>query len=136
MVLNGTSLVIFVDGVQVGCLQENQISINVDLPDATCKDSGGYANHIKGLKDWQVSGSGLYDPDNSDFTADDIVDKILNGTSVVVAFTTNETGSIVYKGSADFQNLSISAPMEAASGFDFSLKGNGPLLVSVAPQIT
>lgn len=133
-VLNGTKLLIFVDGTQVGSLMDNSITINTDLPDATSKDSGGWAEHITGLKDWSGSGSQLYDPLNADTTADDIIAKIIAGTQVVIVFGTNVTGDTYYYGNAHFQNLSINAPMEAAANADFSFVGTGPLASGVTPS--
>ena len=46
---NGTLLNVYLDNVMIGCATSSELSVNVDLADATCKDDGGWADHIAGL---------------------------------------------------------------------------------------
>jgi len=135
-IINGTNLLVFVDGTAVASSQDCQITLNNDLPDATTKDSEGWSEHIVGLKDWSGSCSGLYDPANANTTIEDIMETIINGTEVEIRFGVAANGSVFYRGNAHFSSAGITAPMEAASSYDISFTGNGPLEAGIYPPTT
>lgn len=132
-VINGTKLILFVDGTAVGSLRDNSITISDALIGATTKDSNGWDESISGLKSFNGTGSGLYDPLNSNVTADDIVAKIIAGTKCEVAFGTGDNSDIAYYGDIYFENLSLAAPMEDAASYDFSFKGTAALTKGTFP---
>lgn len=123
---NGTLLNVYIDNTIIGCATSSELSINVDLADATCKDDGGWADHIAGLRDWSVSTDGLVKFDGNN-NVEDLYD-LLSGRSVVtLKFTTNVTGDLVFSGQASVASLSVSAEMEAAVTYSVEFTGKGPL---------
>jgi predicted secreted protein len=123
---NGTLLNVYIDNVIIGCATSSELSVNVDLADATCKDDGGWADHIHGLRDWSVSTDGLvaYDGTNN---IGDLYTLLSGRTSVTLKFTTNVTGDLVFSGTASVASISVSAEMEAAVTYSVEFTGKGAL---------
>ena len=129
---NGTLLNVYIDDTIIGCATSSELSVNVDLADATCKDDGGWADHIQGLRDWSVSTDGLVAFDGTN-NIDDLY-KLLSGrTSVTLKFTTNVTGDLVFSGSASVASISVSAEMEAAVTYSVEFTGKGVLTKGTVP---
>ena len=129
---NGTLLNVYTDDTIIGCATSSELSINVDLADATCKDDGGWADHIAGLRDWSVSTDGLVAYDGTNNIAD--LYTVLSGrTSVTLKFTTNVTGDLVFSGSASVASISVSAEMAAAVTYSVEFTGKGVLTKGTVP---
>ena len=133
---NGTLLNVYLGNVMIGCATSSELSVNVDLADATCKDDGGWADHIAGLRDWSVSTDGLVAFDDTNNIGD--IYTLLSGRTVVaLKFTTNITGDLVFYGNASVASISVSAEMEAAVTYSVEFTGKGPLLkATVVPAST
>jgi predicted secreted protein len=129
---NGTLLNVYIDDVIIGCATSSELSVNVDLADATCKDDGGWADHIQGLRDWSVSTDGLvaYDGTNN---IGDLYTLLSGRTSVTLKFTTNVTGDLVFSGTASVASISVSAEMEAAVTYSVEFTGKGVLTKGTVP---
>lgn len=133
---NGTLLNVYLNNVIIGCATSSELSVNVDLADATCKDDGGWANHIHGLRDWSVSTDGLvaYDGTNN---IGDLYTLLSGRTSVTLKFTTNVTGDLVFSGTASVASISVSAEMESAVTYSVEFTGKGALTkATVVPAST
>jgi predicted secreted protein len=130
---NGTLLNVYIDDTIIGCATSSELSVNVDLADATCKDDGGWADHIHGLRDWSVSTDGLVAFDGTNNIGD--LYTLLSGrTSVSLKFTTDVTGDLVFSGTASVASISVSAEMEAAVTYSVEFTGKGALTKgTVAP---
>lgn len=133
---NGTLLNVYLDNIIIGCATSSELSVNVDLADATCKDDGGWADHIHGLRDWSVSTDGLVAFDGTNNIGD--LYTLLSGrTSVTLKFTTNVTGDLVFSGTASVASISVSAEMEAAVTYSVEFTGKGALTkATVVPAST
>jgi len=133
---NGTLLNVYFGNVLIGCATSSELSVNVDLADATCKDDGGWADHIAGLRDWSISTDGLAQFDDVNNVGD--LYTMLSGRSIVaLKFTTNITGDLVFYGNASVASISISAEMESAVTYSVEFTGKGPLLkATVVPAST
>ena len=135
-VFNGTSLVVLVGTKVVGHATSCSLSLSADLPDSTTKQSGGWADHITGLRSWTLSTDGLAtvepNPDASYYTTGDLMSAISNRTLVTVKFTTVSgttpvTGDLIWSGSAYIESMDISADMEAPVTYSVSFTGVGVL---------
>ena len=58
-VFNGTSLILKIEGTALGHTTSCSMTFNVDLPEATSKDSSGYQELITGVKSGEISFDGL-----------------------------------------------------------------------------
>jgi len=130
-VLNGTLYLVSVDGNVIGATKTASLSIGVDLPDATTKDSGGWAEHISGLRSWEGSFDGLYDPSET-YTPKEITDLITARTGFTFLFQHSgaTAGTMSFTGSASVSSFELGAEMEASMTFSASFTGNGALTIT------
>ena len=124
--INGDDMLIYADGVAVGHSIDASMSVSMDNPDSTTKDSSRWAEHIHGDRSWEVSGSGLVVPASS-MNATEVVDFILNASDVHIRYSTGTAGDIEWRGQVSVSSCSVSAPHNSAMGFDFTFTGTGAL---------
>jgi len=122
--INGDDLLVYADGVLVGHSIDATISFTQDTPDATTKDSAQWNDHIKGNRGYELSGSGLLAFDSA-MNGVEMIDFILNATTVTFRFSNGVATDIEYRGSVSVTAASISAPQNAPAGYDFSWLGKG-----------
>jgi predicted secreted protein len=132
--INGTELLIYVDNVAVGGTRTCTFSTNQDLPDATTKDSGGWAEHIKGLRDWSISFDGLYDP-TLNYGYKELYELISDRTQVVTMKLQFNAGlgnaAVVVAGSVSLDSLELTADMEDVIAWSGNAVGNGAPTVTI-----
>ena len=126
--VNGTNLVVVVNGVCVAGGTSCTLNVNQNLYDTTTKDSAGYSEHGKGLRDWSIDFDGLYDPSGV-YSAEELIDSILCRTALTVEFATEGAGNGGQKwsGSASLENVSLAAGLEEAATLSGTFKGTGVL---------
>lgn len=126
--VNGTNLVVIANGVCVAGCTSCTLNINQNLPDATSKDSSGWAEHIRGLRDWSIDFDALYDP-NGVYSAEELIDTIIGRLPVTIEFATEGVGNggLKWSGVASLENATLTAPMEETVTISGSFKGNGAL---------
>jgi predicted secreted protein len=125
--VNGTSILLYIETAPgtwtpiAGSTSAN-ISIDADLPDATTKDSGGWAESIHGLRSLSVDVDGLHD-DAGTLTDDDLAQLVIDRTPVMWRMM-GTSGTIFYQGEGKIGSYSKSADMEQPVGFTVSITGN------------
>lgn len=122
--INATDLLVYVGAVPIAHSTSATINIEQDLPDATTKDSGGWADHINGLKSWSVDFDGLVDYSAS-YGVEELFDNLRNKNNVTVIWSTG-AGSY-WQGSASIATLSMTADMEAPISYSGTFTGKGQL---------
>lgn len=110
------------------------LKVDVDLPDVTTKESGGWARHLDGggLRNWSIDFSGVFDETDAGVTSMtpvEILAAIIARTADAEcafkpAATTTGTG---WKGNATFKSMTITGDMETGVQYSGSLVGNAPL---------
>jgi len=133
-VFNGTSLVVLVGTEVIAHATSCSLSVSADLPDATTKQSGGWAEEIAGLRSWSLTTDGLatVEPTGTDYVVGDIFSALNGRTSVTVKFTTANgstpiVGDLIWSGSAFVESLDITADMESPVTYSASFTGTGVL---------
>jgi predicted secreted protein len=133
-VFNGTSLVVLVGTEVIAHATSCSLSVSADLPDATTKQSGGWAQEIAGLRSWTLTTDGLatVEPTGTDYVVGDIFSALNGRTSVTVKFTTANgstpiVGDLIWSGSAFVESLDITADMESPVTYSASFTGTGQL---------
>lgn len=133
-VFNGTSLVVLVGTEVVAHATSCTLSVSADLPDATTKQSGGWAEEIAGLRSWSITTDGLatVEPTGTNFVVGDLFSALNGRTSVTVKFTTANgstpiVGDLIWSGSAFVESLDITADMESPVTYSASFTGTGVL---------
>ena len=124
--INGTDLLVYVGATPIAHSTSCTLNIEQDLPDATTKSSGGWADHINGLKSWSIDFDGLVDYSAS-YGVEELFDNLKNGNNVTVKISTTTTGDSYFTGSASCANLSMTGDMEAPMSFTGAFTGKGTL---------
>lgn len=131
-VFNGTSLVVKIGGVAVAHSTSCALSVSTDLPDATTKDSGGWAAQIQGLRSWSVSTDGLavIESAAAGINVEDLFSSIASRTDVTLTFSTFVSGDKIWTGSAAVESLDFTGDMESPATYSASFTGTGPLVMT------
>ena len=138
-VFNGTSLVVLVNNEVIAYSTSCSLSIAIDAPDASTKESGGWADEIGGQRSWSLTTDGLatVSPTTTIATYVSLPELsvlALNRTAVTVMFTTVTAGGATpivddakWSGSAFIESLDMTADMENPVTYSVSFKGTGVL---------
>lgn len=142
-VFNGTSLVVLIGTEVIGFATSCSLSMAIDAPDASTKQSQGWAQEIGGQKSWSLTTDGLATvapgPLASFVNTTELANLAFARTAVTVKFTTvnNETvpgvtpvtGDTHYTGLAFIESVDITADMENPVTYSVSFKGTGELTI-------
>lgn len=130
---NGTDLRVYLDDELIGNATEGSLSLELDLPDASDKDSLGWAEHIQGQKSWSMSCTAFlnWQPTGTNKGFEDIATALIGRSGVTVKFSVatgvTQAGAVEYEGSASIASCSLTAPLEDVSSYDVEFTGNGVL---------
>ena len=123
---NATDLVLKINGTTIAHSTSATLNINQSLADATSKDSAGWSENIRALRDWSIDCEGLTDYSAS-FGADELADLIISRASATAEFGTGASGETKYSGTVNLASLTQDAPLEDVASFSGSLTGTGAL---------
>ena len=143
-VFNGTSLVVLINNEVIAYSTSCSLSIAIDAPDASTKESLGWADEIGGQRSWSLTTDGLATvvPGTvaTYVTTAELNALAIARTAVQVKFTTvdNSTvggvtpvsGDVIYSGSAFIESVDMTADMENPVTYSVSFKGTGPLTIA------
>ena len=128
-VFNGTNLILSVEGATVGHTTSCSMSLSMDTPEATTKDSNGFSEYIGGVKGGEISFEGLVAYDDT-ANAIEFADYLLARTQLTCVFGTAETGDAVYTAEGFLSSVEMSAEMEAAVTYSGSITITGAITKS------
>ena len=128
-VFNGTNLILTVEGATVGHTTSCSMSLSMDTPEATTKDSNGFSEYIGGVKGGEISFEGLVAYDDT-ANAIEFADYLLARTQLTCVFGTAETGDAVYTAEGFLSSVEMSAEMEAAVTYSGSITITGAITKS------
>jgi len=143
-VFNGTSLVVLIGTEVIGFATSCSLSLAIDAPDASTKQSLGWADEIGGQRSWSLTTDGLATvvPGTvaTYVTTAELNALAIARTPVVVKFTTVDnstvggvtpvTGDVIYSGSAFIESVDMTADMENPVTYSVSFKGTGALTIA------
>ena len=143
-VFNGTSLVVLIGTEVIGFATSCSLSLAIDAPDASTKQSLGWADEIGGQRSWSLTTDGLATvvPGTvaTYVTTAELNALAIARTAVTVKFTTvdNSTvggvtpvsGDVIYSGSAFIESVDMTADMENPVTYSVSFKGTGVLAIA------
>jgi len=143
-IFNGTSLVVLIGTEVIGYATSCSLSLAVDTPDSSTKQSLGWAEHIGGQKSWSLTTDGLATvvPGTvaTYVTTAELNALAIARTAVTVKFTTvdNSTvggitpvsGDVIYSGSAFIESVDLTADMENPVTYSVSFVGTGVLTIA------
>jgi hypothetical protein len=126
--INGTNLVIKVGGVPIMRATTASLELSVDMPDATTKDSQGWAEFFAGVRSFTLSSDGLVNyATATGVETDELVALLIARSAVAIEFATSTTGDMKLSGNAFVSSISQTADMESPSGFSVTFQGTGAL---------
>lgn len=131
-VINGTDLIVYVDfdgnGTKeaIALATSHSLSVNMETRDKTNKDSGGWEEHLEGLRSWTLSSDTLVAFDQGK-NLDEVFDLIINRTKVELKLSTEETGDKYFQGSAYCTSDEVEAPTEDNVTMSLEFQGTGKL---------
>jgi predicted secreted protein len=141
-IFNGTNLVVLVGSEVIAHSTSCSLSVSADLPDATTKQSGGWAEEIGGLRSWSLTTDGLatVEPTGTNYVVGDIFSALNSRTAVTVKFTTATgstviVGDLAWSGLAFVESLDITADMESPVTYSASFTGTGVLTQAANPTV-
>ena len=140
-VFNGTSLVVLIGTEVIGYATSCSLSLAIDAPDASTKQSLGWADEIGGQRSWSLTTDGLATvvPGSvaSYISTTELNNLAIARTAVTVKFTTVDnsivggvtpvSGDTIYSGSAFIESVDMTADMENPVTYSVSFKGTGAL---------
>ena len=143
-VFNGTSLVVLIGTEVIGFATSCSLSLAIDAPDASTKQSLGWADEIGGQRSWSLTTDGLATvvPGTvaTYVTTAELNALAIARTAVQVKFTTVDnstvggvtpvTGDVIYSGSAFIESVDMTADMENPVTYSVSFKGTGALTIA------
>jgi predicted secreted protein len=142
-VFNGTSLVVLIGSEVIGFATSCSLSLAVDTPDASTKQSLGWAEEIGGQRSWSLTTDGLATVVPgvvaTYISTTELANIAKDRTAVTVKFTTidNSAGGVTpvvgdtyYSGLAFIESLDITADMENPVTYSVSFKGTGALTIT------
>ncbi len=143
-IFNGTSLVVLIGSEVIGFATSCSLSIAIDTPDASTKQSLGWADEIGGQKSWSLTTDGLATvspgPLASFVNTTELTNFAILRQPVTVKFTTvnNDTspgvtpvvGDTYYSGQAFIESVDMTADMENPVTYSVSFKGTGALTIA------
>jgi hypothetical protein len=108
------------------------INIDIDLPDATTKESAAWAECISGIRQGKLSFGGVWDEAGSAtaLTATEIIAVIIAGNAArKFAFIPAALGVVIpgWKFMGHFENMGITADLEKPCEFSGSVKSTGAI---------
>jgi len=143
-IFNGTSLVVLIGTEVIGYATSCSLSLAIDTPDSSTKQSLGWADEIGGQRSWSLTTDGLATvvPGTvaTYVTTAELNALAIARTAVTVKFTTvdNSTvggitpvsGDVIYSGSAFIESVDMTADMENPVTYSVSFKGTGVLTIA------
>ena len=123
MAKNGTLVLVNADGTAIASTTDATLNIELNTPDASTKDSSGWADHIEGQKSWSVDVEGLATFDYTTGNVYKLVDYIINRDTVAIRFLPDV--GVAYYGDASCTSVSIGAPNEDTATISGTFTGKG-----------
>ena len=140
-VFNGTSLVVLIGSEVIGYATSCSLNLSIDAPDASTKQSLGWADEIGGQRSWSLTTDGLATVAPGALanyiSTGELMTAAAARTAVNVVFTTVDnstvggvtpvTGDLKWSGTAFIESVDMTADMENPVTYSVSFKGTGPL---------
>jgi len=130
--LNGTDLILSVDGVAIAHASSNSFSSEMAMIDVSSKESAGNQENIAGQKSFSIDFEGLTDFGASGYGFDNLFELLNNKTEIDWIFGDDGTAggqeapvAPKLNGKGYISSLSLDAPMEDASTYSGSITVTG-----------
>jgi len=130
-VINASSFLLLKDTTVIGHSKSTSFNINVDLPESTNKDSGGWKEVIPGVKSGTVSCECLTDY-NDTLSFEDLTDMMILKQKAVFYFKDPVNTKLVLRGEGFIQSIDETAEFENATSFNLEINLTGVFSITDA----
>ena len=132
---NGTNLLLkfIADGgtlATIGHSTSATLSLSMDAPEATSKDSNGYQEVIGGLRSGEISFEGLVDYTDSQ-NVPQMATLMENRSKIDWSFGTTTTGDTVFSGEGFITSIETTGEMESAVTYSGTIVTTGSITTAV-----
>lgn len=124
--MNGTDIVLYIDGVAIANSTNNTLSVSMETREATTKDSDGWSEALEGLRSWEMSVE-AFEALDSTKSFEEFFDVINTRIKVSVVLSTKISGDVQYFGAAWLSSVEQTSGVEETVTFSASLTGTAPL---------
>ncbi len=122
--------------VKLGELAEATLTLQMGAMDATSKDSAGWKEALAGLREWGITGSGMYLLETSDPGQLGVYNVLQGQAPVYLQLYETSSGTIapkqIYSGTAIVTAFDVESPLDKPAGFKLTLKGTAALTKAAA----
>lgn len=127
--INGTLIILDVDGNPLAQVIESTLNINRDTPEANDKDNAPWANHLDdtGVMDWDIDVSGNADWVDATGNVAILADILIGRDAVPIIFGPAAVGSTNFTGNASSNGVTLGAPYEGTAPISGTFVGQGAL---------
>lgn len=117
----------------IACATSGSFSGSREVIDATTKDNDGRREILAGGSSWTVSAEGLIEYGlSADVKAPtDLFDIWNNNTRVRIAWTTGQSGDVMYYGNAFITSYEESAGLNEVASYSVTFEGDGALTKAI-----
>jgi len=119
---------------KIGELAEVTLTIAQGAMDATSKDSLGWRENIAGLREWSITGSGMYLLESTDAGQSTLFSEINVNSNVYIQLyeLSTATGNVMWTGNAVPTGFDIGSPLDKPADAKYTFKGTAALTKTVA----
>ena len=128
-VINSTSFLLLKGSTVLGHSKSTNISINLDLPDATNKDSAGWSEVITGVRSGTISCECLTDYSDA-LNFEQIAEMIITKQKAVFYFKQPTNTRLVLRGEGYVSSVDETAEFETATSFNLEINLTGIFTIS------
>tara|TARA_Y100000296_G_scaffold82252_1_gene111087 strand:- start:2586 stop:2996 length:411 start_codon:yes stop_codon:yes gene_type:complete len=128
--LNGTIMLLYVDGTAISSTTSHSLSYEMATRDATTKDSQGYEEVLESTRSWTIDFDGM-EAFNDTYSYEELRSLISQRSQVTLLFSSQVSGDPQWSGAAYLTSVSLEAPLEETATYSGSFKGTGALTATV-----
>jgi len=121
---NGSNLRVYRNGTMIAYERDFTFTIDNNLPDASNKDSGGFAEHIRGQKSATLDFTALVDL-TADYGMPEALNELIDRGEITVSWQLVDSATEFYAGRASYSTISSDASNEDVVLWSGSLTING-----------
>jgi hypothetical protein len=128
-VLNATSFLLLKDEIVIGHSTNTTFNVNLDLPDASTKASGGWSEVIPGVRSGSLDCEGLTNYSDS-LTFNELADMIITRQKAVFYFKDTVNPKLIVRGDGFIESVDETAESENITTFNLKINLTGVITIT------
>jgi predicted secreted protein len=128
-VINASSFLLLKDTTVIGHSKNTNFNINLDLPESTTKESGGWKEVIPGVKSGTISCECLTDYSDT-LSFNDLADMLITKQKATFFFKDTVNPRLIVRGEGYISTIDETAEFENATSFNLEINLTGIFTVT------